>query len=609
MVQQDPSARALNDATAAEHPTQQASSICPASDVLTAGGGEPVSTKRSSLRGAVCYAAILLHASCGHVDAGPGGKNGSAGQDARGGGSQAGVASTLETGDPEAGQAGALSTHPQAGDGSDAGGAAAVSGEAGGSGGDDVQDLDASTPDRSPSQCPAGEHVTAAATETRDIECSACPLGTYSSQANAPACSEWRHCRWQEVEQAGGTPASDRVCIAGSAFRQFGTNERDVASSVTVDAAGNVLVAGYTTGSLQGTNAGGEDAFVRKFDASGNVLWTRQFGSDAGDASNSIATDGVGNIYVVGASFGSMAGSNAGEGPNAGGRNCFIRKLDAAGNLLWSQQFGSSGDDVAYAVALEPAGNLYVAGYTLTTPGDSGGITNAFVRKFDSAGHVLWELPFGTGADDLIHAMAVDAAGDLYVAGRTSGALEGENAGAYDAFVRKLDSAGHALWTHQFGTGRDDDVYALALDLAGGVYLAGSTLGSLQAPLQGDGDAFVRKLNSAGAVEWTRQLGTSNVDIGMAMAVDPTGNVFIGGYTSGSFEGNSNAGAVDGFVRELDTTGAVLRTVQFGSTQNEFPFGLAADAAGNVYAAGFTAGSLQGPNAGLVDVLVLQLEP
>ncbi|HKO52281.1 MAG TPA: SBBP repeat-containing protein [Polyangiaceae bacterium] len=575
-----------------------------------------------NIRGAVCCASTLLLAACGLVDVDegvPGGQAGSAGGISSGSGgregsaagssgdsgqSQAGVPSTAGQGEG-AGQAGALSI-PQSG-GGNGGGEPAVGGAAGSSGGG--QGGDASPPWPSSTECPPGEYVTAAATQTNDAECSTCPLGTYSSQVNAPSCSEWRRCHWKEVEQASGTPSSDRDCTPGSVFRQFGTSERDVASSVTVDSAGNVLVAGYTSGSLQGTSAGGEDAFVRKFDVSGNVLWTQQFGSDAGDAANAIAADLAGNIYVAGSSFGSMAGTIAGEGPNVGGRNCFIRKLDAKGNLLWARQFGSSGEDVVYAVAVEPAGSLYVAGYTLTTPGSSGGSVDAFVRKFDGAGNVLWDFPFGTGADDLAHSVAVDAAGDVYVAGRTSGSLRGENAGAYDAFVRKLDSTGNVLWTNQFGTGRDDDAYSLALAPDGQVYLAGSTLGSLQAIVRGEGDAFVSKLNAAGNILWTRQMGTSNVDIGMAVVVGSTGNVFVGGYTSGSFAGKNNAGAVDGFVQEFDPTGAVRQTFQFGTLENEFPFGLAVDGAGHVYAAGFTSGSLQGPNAGLVDALVLQLEP
>src|SRR5439155_1266491 len=137
---------------------------------------------------------------------------------------------------------------------------------------------------------------------------------------------------------------------------------------------------------------------------------------------------------------------------SAGGVDAFLRKYDAAGNTLWTRQFGTSADDLADAVAVDGTG-VYMAGFTGgTLPGQtSAGGVDAFLRKYDSSGNVLWTRQFGTSAYDSAVAIAADGT-SVYVAGFTGGTLLGQtSAGGYDAFLRKYDSSGNVLWTRQFG--------------------------------------------------------------------------------------------------------------------------------------------------------------
>src|SRR6202041_1583750 len=109
--------------------------------------------------------------------------------------------------------------------------------------------------------------------------------------------------------------------------QQFGTSDTDVAYGVAVDGSGNVYVAGYTTGSLQGTNAGGYDGFVRKLDSAGDTLWTQQFGTSSGDFAQGVAVDGSGNVYVAGYTTGSL------QGTSAGGYDAFIAKFSQGAGI------------------------------------------------------------------------------------------------------------------------------------------------------------------------------------------------------------------------------------------------------------------------------------
>ena len=132
--------------------------------------------------------------------------------------------------------------------------------------------------------------------------------------------------------------------------RQFGSTVGASAQfgTVAVDSDGNAYLAGQAAGSIPGqTGAGDFDACVRKYDAAGNELWTRQFGTPNRDSVRAVAVDASG-VYVAGfVTFGALPGQTAG-----GGQDAFLRKYDAAGNELWTRQFGTATVDAANGVAV-----------------------------------------------------------------------------------------------------------------------------------------------------------------------------------------------------------------------------------------------------------------
>ena len=186
--------------------------------------------------------------------------------------------------------------------------------------------------------------------------------------------------------------------------RQFGQSY-DAASSVAVDNSGNVYVAGQTL----------FDAFLSKYDSGGNELWTRQFGTSSFDAPYSVAVDNNGNIFVAGRS---------------GNDDAFLCKYDADGNQKWLQQFGGLLVDIAYSVSVDGAGNAYVAGLMgqlLPTASGPQKDYDAFLRKYDSAGSVVWSRQIDGGwGIDRAYSVVVDNAGNVYVAGETTGYFQGK---------------------------------------------------------------------------------------------------------------------------------------------------------------------------------------
>ncbi len=243
---------------------------------------------------------------------------------------------------------------------------------------------------------------------------------------------------------------------------------------VAVDAAGNALV----------TGTDGLHPFVTKFAPDGSQLWLDDPLDDPPGPTafgTSIATNGDGNVLVAGDTNDTLPGIE-GEFPGA----LFLLEYDADGSEIRREQFGTGGTvEEAHGIAVDSESNVLIAGYAQE---GSDASADAFVRKCDPEGNEIWTRRFGTAEGDRAFALAVDGDDNVLVGGRTAGALDGANAGDYDAFVRLYDAAGNEIWTQQFGEGESDGVSALAVDSQGRVFAAGYLSGGAE------GSGFVRRL-------------------------------------------------------------------------------------------------------------------
>jgi Beta-propeller repeat/HYDIN/CFA65/VesB-like, Ig-like domain len=317
--------------------------------------------------------------------------------------------------------------------------------------------------------------------------------------------------------------------------------------------------------------------------------------------------------------------------------------------LSYSTYLGGSSGDAGYGIAVDQSGNVYVAGSTSSpdfptaSPEQAadGGSADAFVSKLDPTGTtLLYSTYLGGNGFDQANAIAVDASGNVYVAGSTAstdfptaGALQSTPGGAGDAFVAKLDSTGSKLLysTYLGGSGADFG-RGIAVDSSGNAYVTGSTqsldfptASPLQAANAGGTDAFVSELNASGsALVYSTYLGGGGTDVGTAIAVDSAGSVYLTGHTSSTdFPATSGAlqtvagGSGDAFVAKLDSTGTKLDYATYlGGSAFDFADALAVDSStGAAYVAGFTASldfplsasPLQGTAGGNGDAFVAEL--
>ena len=272
--------------------------------------------------------------------------------------------------------------------------------------------------------------------------------------------------------------------------QQVGTNKTEHAYGIATDSKGNIYTTGFTNGNLEGTNAGLSDLFVLKYAPDGKLLWTRQFGTEQFEYARGIATDADDNVFIAGYTNGGL------DGANSGNEDLFVIKYNAEGERLWTTQLGTATSDVAYGVATDVNGDAYIAGYT---EGGLGG-NELFVMKFSKDGNQLWTQRLGSTKTNYARGVATDADGNVYATGYTDGALDGNtSAGDFDIFFIKYNSNGSKLASWQLGTIGPDYAYSIATDAEGSAYVAGFTSGDLDGNVSSGGyDVFLLKYDRTG---------------------------------------------------------------------------------------------------------------
>jgi hypothetical protein len=304
--------------------------------------------------------------------------------------------------------------------------------------------------------------------------------------------------------------------------RQFGTANEDSASDIAADKAGSIYVTGNSNITIGGA------AYLRKHDEAGAFQWSSIISNGSAEfvVPLGISADSTGSIYVTGYILGSL------WNPSAGGEDAFLAKYDAAGTQQWAHQFGVSGDDVGTGVSIDGLGNVYLSGSTHgSLEGPSAGGRDGFLRKYDSSGNVVWAKQFGTAGSESATGVGADALGNVFVSGFTSGSLGAPNAGLNDALVLQYDASGSLVWTRQIGTAADDGFSSASADGTGNVYVAGHSGGSLAAPAAGEEDIIVSKFGADSTLFWTAQLGGVFGERSQAVAADGQ-TAYTSGWTS-----------------------------------------------------------------------------
>jgi uncharacterized protein (TIGR03437 family) len=335
----------------------------------------------------------------------------------------------------------------------------------------------------------------------------------------------------------------------------LGGSGQEIAYAIALDKSNSAYITGATVspdfpvsrGTAQTTQAGGVDAFVTKFDANGNGVYSTFLGGAGDDYGFAIAADSSGDVYVTGSttSTGFPTTQSAFQAKLAGATDAFVTKLSPTGTIVYSTYLGGSGDEDAFAIALDSGGAAYITGQTASADFPTlnaaqsklAGTSNMFVAKVNGDGASLaYSTYLGGSGADAGNGIAVDTAGSAYVIGTATStdfpladAFQSKNAGASNAVVASLDAGGAVQFASYLGgsgtsSTNGDFGGAVAVSCASGLIALGSTTssdfpatsGAFQKTSQGGSDAFVAKIAAGGmpAIAATGIVSTASLTAG-----------------------------------------------------------------------------------------------
>jgi uncharacterized delta-60 repeat protein len=359
-------------------------------------------------------------------------------------------------------------------------------------------------------------------------------------------------------------------------------NSQDQPFDLAVDNSGNVYVTGLSVGS--GTSS---DYLTIKYNASGVQQWVQRYNgpvTGAGqDVAYAIAVDNRGNVYITGVSDTSRVGATG---------NCVTIKYNADGVQQWIAMYDGAGRqrDLGYDIAVDRSGNVYVTGYTTVASPNLDYLT----IRYDSSGSLLWSRTYnGTGNDrDIATHIGLDSSGNVHVTGlsRSSAAPYSE-----DYVTMKYNSNGDAAWTRRFNstTNFGDEPQDMAVDGAGTVYVTG--FGTNGATFS----TATVKYNSSGNEEWTR----SNAGVANAygLTLDNSGNVYV--------TGGATSGATRCFITKYNPAGVQqwMETYSGAGSLSDVGLLVRTDRSGNIFVGG-NSSIIHGANSNS-DFLVLKYSP
>ena len=316
------------------------------------------------------------------------------------------------------------------------------------------------------------------------------------------------------------------------------------------------------------TTAGNQDVFLARLDKDGNHQWSKRFGDAGVQDARSVAIGPKGNI-VLGGHFQSGIDFGFGFLLSSGSWDAFAAYFDGTGAAKWGQKFGDAQDQRIYGVGIDAKGDLVLTGRFFGSINFGGGgiaskgDRDAFLAKLSATGSHVWSKGLGGSNDQLAWDLALNPAGDIAVVGFAEGSVDFgggtlNSAGQEDAFVALFNSSGTHQWSKLFGDDDEQFAYGVAFDSKGRIVVAGSADSSVDfggGPLMaasGPYDATFAKFTSKGEHLYSKIFGSGSADTATAVAVNSKDAAVVVGwhYSEVDFGGGAlgSTGDSDGFV-------------------------------------------------------------
>jgi hypothetical protein len=340
------------------------------------------------------------------------------------------------------------------------------------------------------------------------------------------------------------------------------------------------------------------------------IQWQKTYGGSSHDQLYSIqqTTDGG---YI---SVGVTTSNNGDVFGNHGGFEFWVVKLTENGSIQWKKAFGGSNNDWPYSIQQTNDGGYIMSGMTMSNNGNvSGnhGDRDGWVVKLNEAGGIQWAKTLGGSGPDEAWSVIQTSDGGYIVAG-SSGSNDGDvtlNHGFYDVWIVKLSEAGAIQWQKSLGGSNLDGAKSIIQTADGGYILAGESMsndGNVSVN-HGNTDFWIVKIDEEGAIEWEKSLGGIGLDVARSVCQLNDGSYVVGGYVGSDVPGHH--GDLDYWVIKMSNKGEVLWQKAYGGSSIDQAFQIQKTTDGGVIVMGETQ-SVDGDvldNDGGKDIWVLKL--
>lgn len=298
----------------------------------------------------------------------------------------------------------------------------------------------------------------------------------------------------------------------------YGGSLADNANCVQQTTDGGYIVAAVSassaSGDVTGTNHGSEDYWIFKLDASGNISWQNLYGGASWETAQTIVQTADGGYIIGGRSTSSSSGMVTGT--NYGGNDYWIVKIDATGNIVWEQLYGGSDSDWPYDIIQSSDGNYWVAGISSSSDGVISGTNNGgidyWILQLGVTGNIVSENLYGGSGSDYGRGIHETPEGDFVLSGYSSssssggGDVNGTNHGSFDFWTLKINEAGTILWEILHGGSLEENAYKCVPSIDGGFFIPGGSRSSANGDVTGTNhsskDYWIVKLDKDGGIIW-----------------------------------------------------------------------------------------------------------
>ena len=355
----------------------------------------------------------------------------------------------------------------------------------------------------------------------------------------------------------------------------FAGNQTQTGVGAAANSTGVIIIGNFTGNINFGTgpllSQGGADVFLARFSALGQIVWSEEAGGASTDTPTGVAIDSSGNVSLIGDTNGTFTLGTQSM-TSAGGTDGFLVSVNPSGSAQWLRSFSGLGTQIPLGVATDASNNVIVSGAFQQSmdlglgPLTSQGGFDIFLTKFDSNGNTLWSESFGSSGDDIGYAVATDSSSNIWLCGSYQGTisigstiLTSQAATGY--FVAKFGAGGQPLWAV------DAEVGSTTASAPCSLAVGTNNRGYVGLSLSGSGTAFGLPFSSAGSTDsfvgaiqgsdgsylGYSSVGSNGADNVLSVAIDPTGRIVSGGFFSGTsidFGAGpvANQGGMDGYI-------------------------------------------------------------